>query len=174
MPGIGRDGIAGRLVGRALGNAVTQYHHTEADGAHGGTATSGSWLVLPFNDAADYDGAGLGSLSSSALTIGAADAGDWWVDAWHAFANLGGASTAIRLHDTDADSEVLAGSAFHLIGTDTYHQRLRGKVTLTAGMVLEMQYRTATTRATDGLGNLGTLTTTHELYGQWVMMRMSD
>lgn len=158
-----------------MGDAVSVYEHTETDGSHGGTATTGAWRTLPFDDAAHHDGCGLGAMSSSAITVPTGKGGTYLIEAWHSFANISNQSASIRIYDTDGDAAILAyGSSQYYAGTN-FNGRvyLSGVAPLTAGMVIECQYQTSVTRATDGLGNLSTNTDSVELYGQLRFTRMS-
>lgn len=126
-----------------------KYTNTQANTTAGGTATSGSWLILTLNTE-NFDTSAIGSISSNKVSI---PAGTYEVRASSPFCycNRG----RIKLYNsTDSADIILGTNAYAAAGTDTGYDTstLCGQFTITGTKEVSLYYRVQTTQATNGLG----------------------
>jgi len=152
--------------------AILQNRRTQNTG--GGTATLGSWLIVPLN--VEYEDAN-DIVDSTALPAFSLGAGTYKIEANCPFVAV--ETTQIRLYNvTDAGVQANVG-ALPILGTSAYsylthvifaESCLIGTFTITGTKQFRIEYRVAATRATDGLGypsNFGV-----EVYAQVKITKM--
>lgn len=118
----------------------------KASNVDGGTATSGSWLTRTLNTVALNEIAGA-SLAANQFTL---PAGQFEVDAKSVVFGVNGHQ--IRLQDITGGTTFFNGLTGYTNSGVTGISIIKGKFTLAAPNVFELQYRVNTSRATNGLG----------------------
>ncbi len=139
-------GYAGLITGPYLENHLPLLHVRDEKAANtsGGTFTNGAWRTRTLNTETTNEIADA-SLSSNQITL---PAGTYWIEAraeGHAVARH-----KLKLYDTTNTTDIILG-----VSADSGNagpSLVIGRFTLAGVVVLELQHRCTTTRASDGLG----------------------
>lgn len=151
--------IPGGGAGGGLYSAYLCFRDEKATGTNGGTFTSGAWQTRDLNTE-HADTGNHASLASNQITLAAGTyralihCPGFMVN-WH----------QARLQDVTNTVTLLVGTPQYNSAGNTYAQTtsvVAGRFTLAAPAVLEVQHRSAATRATDGFGRAASFTT--EIY----------
>jgi len=122
--------------------------NTQAQNTAGGTATSGSWTVIPVNTTDQDTGSNVVSNSGGTFVLAA---GTYDIEAFQQFHQIG--SGQIRLENTTGSTLVLTGdSILTNVSTVSVPSTLSGRFTVAAAQSLQLQYQVNSTKAGDGLG----------------------
>ena len=126
----------------------------------GGDFTAGSYVTRTLNTSLTNEISGA-SLGSNQITL---PAGTYYIEASAPGFDCGGHKT--RLYNTDDTSTILVGTSETCVqGNETQTQSfVRGRFTLAAQKVLELQHQCGQTKATTGLGNPVNLGSEVEVY----------
>lgn len=139
IPSPDRDTFTSRLL---------HIRDERASGTAGGTATSGSWLTRTIQTVKTNEIPG-SSLLSNVISL---PPGKYWGEITSAFhSNMTGNQS--RLYNTSLGAMVLLSNNGYATTSGFVSSTASGRFTLSSYALLELQYRVALTRSTDGLGN---------------------
>lgn len=130
-------------------DAYLKYSDVKTSGADGGTFTLGAWQTRVLNTE-DDDTAGIGSLSSNKITL---PAGQYIVKASCIAYRVN--QNKVKLRDTFNGVDLLIGASEHADSAFDGSSRstVNGLITVASDTTLELQHRSASTQAANGLGN---------------------
>lgn len=117
-------------------------------GTNGGTFTSGSWQTRDLNTEVEDDG-GHASLSGNQITLAA---GTYMVKASSVATSV--QQHKLRLRNITDSSDLIIGLSHHITSTAVTSSAalLRGKFTIAAPKIIELQHRCTLTRTNNGFG----------------------
>ena len=118
----------------------------------GGGSTSGSFLTRTLNTSVTNEISGA-SLASNQITL---PSGTYYIQAAVPF--RGDNATQTKLRNITDSSDTIIGTATGPNGSDGV-SFINGRFTIAAQKTFEIQYRVATSRATDGLGSVASFVT---------------
>lgn len=144
------DGLAALMPPAPATVQVAALTYTVSANTHGGASTSGSWLTRPINTLNENDDSLCSAIVSNQFIL---VAGDYRMLGWAWF--VGSGQNRLRLRDvTNSATLVVGDSGYTQSGTppSAAAPNVAGRFTQASGATLELQYRCAVGRATDGLG----------------------
>lgn len=161
------NGVAYVMLGDGtiveMGSILTKratYTHQVANNTNGGGTTLNAWNTLPLTTEHYKDtGFTIGISGTGTMTFG--EAGLYHVRFWRAFRALTGALTFVRLRDitnsrtlcvTAPNGIIIAGSTLDFTVQGECIFKLSTALGNTVPSLLELQYYTTATQATNGLG----------------------
>lgn len=146
-------------------NQCLHVRDEKAQNTAGGTFTSGAWRTRDLQTVKTNTVSGA-SVGSNQITL---PAGTYWIDA--SAIGFGVDTHVAKLYNTTTAADVIIGTVEFSAAASTVSNKsqIRGQFTLTAASVLEIQHRCSATRANNGFGALGNLTT--EVYTDVVIWR---
>lgn len=150
----------------AMGPPLLYVRDEKAQNTVGGTFTSGAWQTRTLNTVKTNEIVGA-SLAANQVTLAA---GIYEIDA-SAPAGAVNSHQAKLYNVTDAVDLLIGTTEYTDAGTYVMlDSRVRGRFTITATKVIELQHRCQTTRATNGLGSAANLAT--EVYAELLVRRL--
>lgn len=145
-----------------------------AQGVAGGTSTGSAWTKYPLSSTPEYDADSIAPVASSQITL-LAGTYDLDIEITVAMtANTGRARIAF-VNVTDGTFPVIGvQTGASDAGADYCNPRLRGRVTIAATKVFEVQYYTTFGKSTDGLGAAFNEGGHVETYGYCIITKVAD
>ncbi len=154
-----QDQINTIIAGAAVQPSFALLQNRQAQGTNGGTATTGSWLIVPLNvEQEDADSI----VDSTALPAFTLATGTYRIDAYIPFFQTNG--SVARLYNVTDAAVTVIGSACYSTSSAQTHSQIVGTFTIAAGKQFRIEYNVAQTKADSGLGLAHNLAT--EIYAQ--------